>query len=84
MPTAAAGSPRAVLADLERAAAAMGCRRAVLETGTRQPEAISLYRGAGYSPIPPFGVYREHAGCRCFAKPLVPAVTPAEVAAGHG
>ena len=64
------GFARALLADLEHAAAALGCRRAILETGTRQPEAISLYRGAGYSPIPPFGIYREHTGCRCFAKPL--------------
>jgi GNAT superfamily N-acetyltransferase len=78
------GFARAVLADLERAAAEMGCHRAVLETGTRQPEAISLYRGAGYSPIPPFGLYREHAGCRCYAKPLVPAGTQAEVAAARG
>lgn len=65
------GFARLVLADLEAAAAAAGCRRVVLETGSRQPEAIALYRGAGYLPIAPFGVYREHPSCRCFAKPLV-------------
>lgn len=69
------GFARAVLAELERAAAAMGCRRAVLETGTRQPEAISLYRSAGYALIRPFGLYREHAGCCCFAKRLAHAGT---------
>lgn len=64
------GYGRAVLAELERAAAAIGCRRTILETGTRQPEAIALYRSVGYTPIPPFGIYREHSNCRCFAKSL--------------
>jgi GNAT superfamily N-acetyltransferase len=64
------GYARAVLAELERSAAAAGRRRAVLETGTRQPEAMALYAGAGYVPIPPFGVYRDSPSCRCFAKPL--------------
>ena len=41
------GHARAVLAELERTAAAAGRRRAVLETGTRQPEAIALYTSAG-------------------------------------
>jgi ribosomal protein S18 acetylase RimI-like enzyme len=38
------GHARAVLAELERSAAAAGRRRTVLETGTRQPEAIALYK----------------------------------------
>ena len=29
-----------------------------LETGTRQPEAIALYKGAGFSETGPFGEYR--------------------------
>jgi putative acetyltransferase len=29
-----------------------------LETGTKQPKAILLYRLAGYSEIPPFGDYK--------------------------
>ena len=29
-----------------------------LETGIRQPEAIGLYRSAGYAEIGPFGAYR--------------------------
>ena len=64
------GFARAVLAELERLAAAVGRRRAVLETGTRQPEAIALYASAGYTPVEPFGVYRDAPGCRCFAKHL--------------
>ena len=64
------GHARAVLAELERSAAAAGRRRAVLETGTRQPEAIALYTSAGYAPIATFGVYRDSPNCRCFAKVL--------------
>ena len=67
------GYARAILAELERTAAAAGRRRAVLETGTRQPEAIALYTSAGYRPAARFGHYREAPGCRCFAKSLVPA-----------
>jgi len=64
------GFARRLLAELERTAAAAGARRMVLETGTRQPEAIGLYRSAGYRPIPGFGVYRCAAGSRYFGKPL--------------
>lgn len=35
---------------------ALPCLR--LETGTKQPEAIGLYRSAGYREIPPFGDYK--------------------------
>ena len=66
------GYARAVLAELERTAAAAGRRRTVLETGTRQPEAIALYTSAGYGPMPRFGLYRDSPNCRCFAKPLNP------------
>jgi GNAT superfamily N-acetyltransferase len=64
------GFARRLLAELERTAAAAGARRMVLETGTRQPEAIGLYRSAGYHPIPGFGVYRCAPGSRYFGKPL--------------
>jgi GNAT superfamily N-acetyltransferase len=64
------GYARAVLAELERTAAAAGRRRAVLETGTRQPEAIALYTSAGYLPIARFGVYRDAPNSRCYAKDL--------------
>jgi GNAT superfamily N-acetyltransferase len=65
------GFARAVLAELERAAAGAGARRMVLETGLLQPEAIALYRSSGYHPMPNFGVYRCAPNSRCFAKPLV-------------
>jgi GNAT superfamily N-acetyltransferase len=46
-----------VLAELERTAKEAGVRRLVLETGTAQPEAIAMYRGAGFVDIPAFGHY---------------------------
>jgi GNAT superfamily N-acetyltransferase len=67
------GYARAVLAELERTAAAAGRRRLVLETGTRQPEAIALYASAGYLPIPKFGIYRHEPGSRCYAKEVTAA-----------
>lgn len=56
------GLARAMLAELERTARADGRARMVLETGMRQPEAIALYRAAGYTGIPKFGFYAEAAG----------------------
>jgi GNAT superfamily N-acetyltransferase len=64
------GYARAVLAELERAASAAGLSRIVLETGSRQPEAIALYESSGYAPMPGFGVYADSEGSRYFAKPL--------------
>lgn len=64
------GHARAVLAELERTAAAAGRLRTVLETGTKQPEALALYASEGYEPTPNFGIYRHEPDSRCFAKPL--------------
>jgi GNAT superfamily N-acetyltransferase len=64
------GYAKAMLAELERTAAAAGRRRIVLETGTMQPEAIALYASAGYEPMPAFGAYVDSPSSRYFAKPL--------------
>ena len=64
------GYARAILADLERTAAAAGRLRAVLESGTHQPESVALYRSAGYEPIPAFGRYRDSPNSLFFGKPL--------------
>jgi ribosomal protein S18 acetylase RimI-like enzyme len=64
------GLARLLLAELERRAAAAGRRRLVLETGTKQPEAIALYISAGYAEIRKFGVFRCEPDSRCFAKEL--------------
>jgi ribosomal protein S18 acetylase RimI-like enzyme len=51
------GVARAVLAALEAAANERGWTTLRLETGPLQPEAIGLYRGAGYRQIGAFGDY---------------------------
>jgi len=54
------GIARLLLAHLERTASESGIRRLVLETGVEQPEAIALYRSAGYVDVPSFGYYIDH------------------------
>jgi putative acetyltransferase len=51
------GLGRDILAELERHARAAGIDRLSLETGNQQPEAIGLYRSAGYRDCAPFGAY---------------------------
>jgi GNAT superfamily N-acetyltransferase len=51
------GLARRLLAELERTARAADYRRVILETGRQQPEAVTLYRSAGYADIPAYGYY---------------------------
>ncbi|MFE7315407.1 GNAT family N-acetyltransferase [Streptomyces sp. NPDC057555] len=67
------GLARRILAALEADAQAAGRRRMVLETGTEQPEALSLYASSGYALVEKFGYYRTYESSRCMAKPLVKA-----------
>jgi putative acetyltransferase len=60
----------ALLAALEREARALVLTRLVLETGERQPEALALYRRAGFLPIGRFGEYRDGPLSLCFGKAL--------------
>ena len=64
------GVARALLAELERTAAAAGHTRVVLETGLAQPEAMTLYASAGYDPIDGFGHYAGRPLSRAFGKDL--------------
>ncbi|HET6212324.1 MAG TPA: GNAT family N-acetyltransferase [Micromonosporaceae bacterium] len=64
------GIARAVLTALEDSARDAGRGRMILETGERQPEAISLYRTAGYQRIANFGHYRDEPDCLSFGKDL--------------
>ncbi|WP_284743737.1 GNAT family N-acetyltransferase [Amycolatopsis sp. RTGN1] len=64
------GFARMILFELERTAALSGRKRAVLETGTLQPEAIALYASSGYVEIPGFGMYKNEPESRCYAKDL--------------
>ena len=71
------GLARAMLAHLEDTARAAGAEVMVLETGTRQPEAIRLYESSGYRPITGFGFYRDEPLSRCMARSLVVRAEPA-------
>ena len=64
------GHARAILAELEQTARASGADWLVLETGQAQPEAIELYRTAGYVDIPAFGHYRHAPLAVHLGKPL--------------
>jgi GNAT superfamily N-acetyltransferase len=64
------GVGRLVLEELEVVARQLGIRRLVLETGPRQPEALTLYRRAGFVEIPLFGEYVGAEFSVCMAKDL--------------
>ena len=64
------GLSRVMLAALEDRARSLGASRIVLETGLKQPEAISLYESSGYSRIPGFGHYAEAPLSVSFEKKL--------------
>ena len=61
----------ALVERLEREARRLGLTRLVLETGTRQHEALALYRRTGYVPIPLYGEYTTSSTTSvCMAKDL--------------
>ncbi|MCI0686011.1 MAG: COX15/CtaA family protein [Sporichthyaceae bacterium] len=64
------GLARELLAAIEQSARSAGHRRVILETGFKQPEAVALYRSAGYTDIPNFGFYADEPGCICLGKDL--------------
>jgi GNAT superfamily N-acetyltransferase len=64
------GLARAVLGHLEATARADGVDWLVLETGHRQPEALGLYRSAGYTEVEPFGLYACEPGSVYLGKRL--------------
>jgi GNAT superfamily N-acetyltransferase len=64
------GYSRLVLAALEERARDAGYTRVLLETGTAQPEAISLYGSSGYERVEGFGHYRDSPLSRSFGKDL--------------
>ena len=64
------GISRAILRELERRARDNGYTRLVLETGTKQPEAIALYESEGYERTENYGYYRDAPQSRCYRKDL--------------
>jgi putative acetyltransferase len=65
------GLGRRLVDALEAEARALGMRRLVLETGTRQHAAIALYQATGFEPIPLYGEYlRSPETSVCLGKEL--------------
>lgn len=62
------GIARRILSNLEGEAARRGYRVLRLETGTRQPEALALYRSSGYVDIAAFGEYVGNPFSVCLEK----------------
>jgi putative acetyltransferase len=60
-----------VLSALEDWAKELGYNRCILETGHKQPEALTLYRKCGYTVIPNYGQYEGISNSVCFAKVLI-------------
>lgn len=60
----------ALLAELEKWASELSYNSLVLETGKKQPEAITLYKKTGFSQIPRFGRYLNSVNSICFKKTL--------------
>ena len=59
-----------ILDALEREARRLGVKEMVLETGVRQPRAVSLYETAGFVRVPLFGEYIGKPLSVCMAKTL--------------
>ena len=64
------GVGKAILASLEAAAQKIGARRLVLETGSHSPDALALYRGAGFTEIDCWGEYATSPTSVCLEKKL--------------
>jgi GNAT superfamily N-acetyltransferase len=64
------GVARRLMRAIEDSARRAGRKRLILETGDRQPEAVSLYLASGFEPIEHFGFYRHAEGVLSFGKPL--------------
>jgi GNAT superfamily N-acetyltransferase len=59
-----------ILAELERRAREQGARRAILETGVRNTDALRLYTSNGYVPTNSYVCGRDPAINRAFTKEL--------------
>jgi putative acetyltransferase len=64
------GVAKQILEHLEGAGRELGARRAVLETGVYQDEAIGLYRRAGYTEVACWGEYTTSPTSVCYEKAI--------------
>jgi GNAT superfamily N-acetyltransferase len=64
------GVGRGLLAFLEEGARAAGYSQVWLETGSEQPDAITLYESAGYRPRAAYGEFKDDPRNRSFFRDL--------------
>lgn len=64
-----------VLKELEKWAKELGFEKCILETGIKQPEAISLYKKNGFVLIKNYGQYADIESSVCFEKVIIGAVS---------
>lgn len=64
------GISKMILKELENWALENGFKKAVLETGSKQYEAICLYKGFGYLQIGNYGQYIDMPNSVCMSKNL--------------
>lgn len=62
------GLSKNILSELEDKAKELNYNRLVLETGLKQPEAMSLYTKFGYKSLKCYGKHAEDPDSRCFEK----------------
>ncbi len=62
------GLSKIILSELEDKAKELNYNRLVLETGLKQPEAMSLYNKFGYKPLKCYGKHADDPDSRCFEK----------------
>ena len=62
------GIAKKILSELESWATELSFSRCILETGKKQPEAISLYKKNGYNLIQNYGQYAQVDNSVCFEK----------------
>ncbi len=60
-----------VLKELEAWAKELGFKKCILETGEKQPEAISLYKKNNYKLIKNYGQYAGVEASLCFEKVII-------------
>ena len=65
------GLSKRILSQLEEWSTELGFTYSVLETGSKQTEALSLYPKAGYVQIPKYGPYVDLPDSICFGKSLI-------------
>jgi GNAT superfamily N-acetyltransferase len=64
------GIARGILLELEKWAREEHFTRMILETGFKQPEALSVYLKSGYTRIENFGPYKDSSYSICLEKVL--------------